>query len=65
MEMKLHLVHVSSNGIKNSELNVKSFKVIQVVDAQQFFINTETVAKPEAVNGPKNEYKIICILTGR
>lgn len=45
MEMKLRLVHVSSNGIKNSEMNVKSFKVIQVADARQIFINPEIVAR--------------------
>jgi hypothetical protein len=56
MEMKLCLVHVSSKSIKNSEMNVKNFKVIQVVNVRQIFINTETVARPETVNGPKNEY---------
>jgi len=63
--VKLRLVHVSSNGIKNSDMNVRSFKVIQVVDVRQIFINTETIARPETVNCPKNEYNVNCILTGR
>ena len=45
MEMKLRLVHMSSNGAKNSETNVKNFEVIQVVDARQFFLNPETVVR--------------------
>ena len=39
--MKLRLVHVSSNGIKNSEMNEENFKIIQVVYVQQIFINEE------------------------